>query len=636
MTTQSRPRPSQSIRAQRNDDGQRGNARSLLDRWPSFEEHRRLLRRLPNLWWYVPGGCLQDPSNRHRWLFKCPFCFEAECFEADDRTQRWRCRNCQENGDDATFGRLRREAKEEREELCRATPAKDPPETIAADDYRNLALWVLHYRYSWDFFDSTLPLRYQERRGWWCLGRSCWKLIEETKIRTEIREGLRQEWPPIRVVSKTGTAIRLSARLVSEVIDELKSICHLDGSVEPPAILHGGAFGEPAPDPKRLLLLRNGAFDVSTKRLHGYKASFLNANAADYDFDGYADCTTWKDVLKQWGFDRRERCLLQEWFGYVVTRPTERHVIFLLTGPTRSGKGLITHILSLLLGRQAVATPTLQSLSTRFGKEGLATKRLCVVTDSRISGKADHAMLAETLLTLSGGDCVDVERKYDNIDRAQKLDLALMIVSNEEPAFHEASGALANRFKVLRMTRSFLGKEDRTLLDRLCDELPGILNWALRGAKRLEWQGHFTKTKDNREAVRRLECLASPVKAFIEDQCVIGSEKEVGRDILFAAYVQWCESEGLRHTPTRETFGRDLRAIVQVEDVSPRRRGKQIRVYRGIGLSGRVSRDPCRQRRKEVGGRAQGRDAGDAGSSQSSRGRRRTGKRGDGKGDETR
>jgi hypothetical protein len=66
-----------------------------------------------------------------------------------------------------------------------------------------------------------------------------------------------------------------------------------------------------------------------------------------------------------------------------------------------------------------------------------------------------------------------------------------MMLTNELPRLLDNSGALANRFIVLVLERSFYGREDPALANRLLGELPGILNWAMEGYRRLRARGHF-------------------------------------------------------------------------------------------------------------------------------------------------
>jgi putative DNA primase/helicase len=55
--------------------------------------------------------------------------------------------------------------------------------------------------------------------------------------------------------------------------------------------------------------------------------------------------------------------------------------------------------------------------------------------------------------------------------------------------------------------------------------------------------------------------LASPVGAFVREQCVTGPDYEIRTDDLYAAFKQWAEDNG-HSKRSKQTFGRDLRAAV--------------------------------------------------------------------------
>ena len=64
---------------------------------------------------------------------------------------------------------------------------------------------------------------------------------------------------------------------------------------------------------------------------------------------------------------------------------------------------------------------------------------------------------------------------------------------------------------------------------------------------------------DADEAIMTMRDLASPVGAFVRERCVIGGDKQVEVDTLYAAYRKWCEANE-HPKPTKQIFGRDLRA----------------------------------------------------------------------------
>jgi putative DNA primase/helicase len=159
-----------------------------------------------------------------------------------------------------------------------------------------------------------------------------------------------------------------------------------------------------------------------------------------------------------------------------------------------------------------------------------------------------------------------------------------MLVSNELPRLTDSSGALADRFLMLVLKKSFLGNEDHGLTDRLMHELPGIALWALEGLRRLYARGRFLPPQSSADAVDELHDLTSPVRAFIADRCVVAPGRCVEIGTLFNAWREWCREQGRDQCGTQQTFGRDLRAAVPIATRQPRENGGRIRVYEGIGL----------------------------------------------------
>jgi putative DNA primase/helicase len=159
-----------------------------------------------------------------------------------------------------------------------------------------------------------------------------------------------------------------------------------------------------------------------------------------------------------------------------------------------------------------------------------------------------------------------------------------MIISNELPRFGDASGAIANRFVVLALTESWLGREDRELEPALAAELPGILNWALDGLDRLAEHDRFTEPTSSVDAITALADLVSPVAAFVRDHCVRGAHLELVCEELYADWKRWAENNGHRAGST-QTFGRDLRAVIPgLRITRPREdeHDRRPRRYRGI------------------------------------------------------
>ena len=103
-------------------------------------------------------------------------------------------------------------------------------------------------------------------------------------------------------------------------------------------------------------------------------------------------------------------------------------------------------------------------------------------------------------------------------------------------------------------------KADPELEKKLLSELPGILNWALRGC--LEWQRRRLKpfpeiVKNATEEYREEE---DHVGQFLSACCVIHKNAKVQAGKLYQAYRSWAETLGMgeRDSLTATLFGRRM------------------------------------------------------------------------------
>jgi putative DNA primase/helicase len=258
--------------------------------------------------------------------------------------------------------------------------------------------------------------------------------------------------------------------------------------------------------------------------------------------------------------------------------------LLLLVGPRRSGKGTIARVMRAVVGEANVAGPTLASLSTNFGLWPLLGKTLAIVSDARLSGRTDQAIVVERLLSITGEDALTVDRKHQE-PVTGKLLTRLMILTNELPRLGDASGALSGRMIVLRMSESFYGREDIALTDKLLAERPGILLWAIEGWRRLRERGHFVQPAGGDDLRQQMEDVASPVGAFVRECCEIGTASQVEIEAIYRAWRSWCEREGRNEPGTQQTFGRELRAAVpQIRRRQGREGDDRYRFYEGIAL----------------------------------------------------
>ena len=121
--------------------------------------------------------------------------------------------------------------------------------------------------------------------------------------------------------------------------------------------------------------------------------------------------------------------------------------------------------------------------------------------------------MTERLLSISGEDSLSIDRKNTTAVES-KLDVRLMLLSNELPRLSDVSGALAGRMIILRLSESWYGREDPGLFARLDPELPGILLWAIEGWRRVRARGHFVVPDSSRGSAAGAERPHEPCGGF--------------------------------------------------------------------------------------------------------------------------
>jgi putative DNA primase/helicase len=376
--------------------------------------------------------------------------------------------------------------------------------------------------------------------------------------------------------------VKPNKTMIDHHADALRAAAHMPDSIGAPAWLGQELTDMPADE---ILSLQNGLLHLPSKSPLKHTAEFFTYNALPFNYEpDAAEPKRWFEFLDQlWPNDQQSIGTLQEVFGLCLTDDTRFEKAFLLKGPKRSGKGTIGRVLRALIGAVNVAGPTLAQLGGEFGLQPLIGKRVAIISDARLGAKADHAVIAERLLSITGEDALDVNRKNRTFWHGH-LKVRFIILTNELPRFTDASGALAGRFIVLRIVPSFYGNEDLGLTDRLLTELPGILLWSIAGWERLMGRGHFVQPDSAKEDVRIMEDLGSPVSSFLRDRCKIEAGWRVLPTDLYQAWCRWCDGTG-RKPGTLETFGRDLRtALPGLKVTQPREGDERVRYYEGIRL----------------------------------------------------
>ena len=420
------------------------------------------------------------------------------------------------------------------------------------------------------------------RSDWFAWDGRCWSLVPDDIIASDI--WLRLEDASYWETKTKQTRWRPNKARIANVLAALEAASMLSGQDEPP-FWREDVQGAPAA--QDILSFRNCLLDTGTLETSAHDPRLFVTHAASYDYDSKATCPRWLKFLSEVA-DEATRNTLQEAIGYVLSNDTRQQKCFLIFGPRRSGKSTVLRILTALIGSKWVTSPSLSALGGNFGTESLLNKRVCLISDARVSRGAQGAVQA--LLGLVGEDNLSVPRKYKAAVET-RLRARVVIATNELPQLNDNSAAMAGRIVPLSFPNTFFGREDVGLTDALLEELSGIALWAIAGLQRLRARGHFDISEDAKETVRELELLSAPIRTFVAQRAILGSGYTADVDSFWKSYRQFCDDSGFPPS-SKVALGRDLAAAFGIRRVRRRHGDGRNYTYDGIGLRTEPEEEP--------------------------------------------
>lgn len=285
-----------------------------------------------------------------------------------------------------------------------------------------------------------------------------------------------------------------------------------------------------------LLNLNNGMVSPYTGEILNHEEVYLSTNRLPYNYDDNAVCELWIKTLGEiFENDINKINMLQEFFGYCLTRETKHHKALLLLGESRSGKSTIIQTLRKLIGEYNCSAVPLKYISNAQYTAMLINKLVNIDTD--VSAKAEQ--YEAEFKTITSGEPVAVNQKYiaafDFIPYCK-----IVMAANIFPRITDHSSAFYNRLILIPCDHVFsYEQQNRDLPMQLLKELPGILNWSIEGLKRLTKRGKFEDLNFMKDAVEQLENDNNPTYLFFKEHVSIIDGVEIEKGELYEKYKNW-------------------------------------------------------------------------------------------------
>ncbi len=332
-----------------------------------------------------------------------------------------------------------------------------------------------------------------------------------------------------------------------------------------------------------LLNVLNGTLDTRTGELIPHRRSDLITKLAPVAYDPEAQCPQWLSFLDRiMARSRGLICYLRKLAGYCLTGDTREKHLSVLHGGGNNGKTIFTATIGAMLGDYARETPV-ETLMVKRNETipndiaGLKGARLVTASEGERGQR-----LAESLIKrLTGGDKISARFLHQEFFEFTP-EFKIVLSTNHRPSIRGTDAAIWSRIHLVPFDVTIPQSEQipRTLmLDRLKQEWPGILAWAIEGC--LAWRKEGLKKPEEVErATSNYRADSNILGGFISDCCIVNPLARQRSSELYARYQKWCGDNGEQFVKFR-TFG----AVLEERGLKRTRLGhKQDRGFQGIGL----------------------------------------------------
>lgn len=237
-----------------------------------------------------------------------------------------------------------------------------------------------------------------------------------------------------------------------------------------------------------LLNCKNCTIDLRTLDTKKHDPKDLITRRIEVNYDPNAQAPNWRAFLDRiFGKDAELISFMRRAVGYTLTGVIAEHVLFFMLGNGRNGKSTFIETIIDLLDEYSVRLRT-ESLTINNHEAipndiaALLGARLCVTDET----EQDQRMAEKLVKALTGGDQIRarfLRQEFFTFKPSHKL----WMFGNHKLGIRGTDTAIWARIRLIPFNVTISdGERDLFLRDKLRNELPGILAWAVRGAS--EWQ----------------------------------------------------------------------------------------------------------------------------------------------------
>jgi putative DNA primase/helicase len=318
-----------------------------------------------------------------------------------------------------------------------------------------------------------------------------------------------------------------------------------------------------------LLNLPNGTLDLVSGELMPHDAANMLTLTMGARHDKDAQAPMFRQFMVDAFPDETIRSYVQRAMGYTLLgRPSER-TLFLLNGPSGTGKSVFTSVMTEVFGGYGATAPA-STFRMKKQSETLDLHKLKGARFVATSEMPEGQQLDEDLVKrISGGDKVSSRGHYEAFTE-WKPSCVIWIATNFLPKVNSDDGAIWRRAKTVPMTTEF--GTPKSGIDEiggyaniLAQEADGILNWLLEGLHEYRMLGGLAEPPAITACIEAYRIDVNVTASFIRDKeeegvLVRDEHAETRSSQLRAIFDQYCNDNHIPQLGARR-FQNQLKTL---------------------------------------------------------------------------
>jgi putative DNA primase/helicase len=320
-----------------------------------------------------------------------------------------------------------------------------------------------------------------------------------------------------------------------------------------------------------LLGCANGVIDLRTGECEPGRADQFISKASSVEWRSLSEpapkFSAWiREVLSE---DDELVAFLQRALGYAITGLVQEHVLLVLHGAGRNGKGTLVELMGHVLG--PLAGPIQAEMLLDQGRArnsagpspdimGLRGLRIAFASET----DEDRKFSPSRVKWLTGGDQLVGRHPHDKYEIRFDPTHTLILLTNHKPSAPDTDFAFWERVRLVPFKLAFVDREPSAANERrakkglaaeLKEEASGILAWLVRGYLAYRERG-LDPPLAVAEATADWKKAENEILDFIEDYCSRDEMAKIKSTILYENFNRWFKANRSRKGVSQSMFGR--------------------------------------------------------------------------------